>query len=84
MAQPPAGVEHSPFERSSQPKEALVTNPGYRDPSMDYPPTRPTFRMLLVAVAVVAVAVAILNWSQVSAFAHISQIENEIEHVIGL
>jgi hypothetical protein len=40
--------------------------------------------MLLVAVAVVAVAVAIVNWSQVSAYAHISQIENEIEHVVGL
>ncbi|HTP92770.1 MAG TPA: hypothetical protein VMJ52_13590 [Xanthobacteraceae bacterium] len=65
-----------------------MTNPGYRDPSRDYPPTRPTFRMLLAAVAVVAVAVVILNWSQVAAFAqfsqHVSQIENEIEHVIGL
>jgi hypothetical protein len=25
-----------------------------------------------------------LNWSQVSAFAHISQIEAEIEHAVGL
>jgi hypothetical protein len=39
---------------------------------------------LLAAVAVVAVAVAMLNWTQVSAYAHISQIENEIEHVVGL
>jgi hypothetical protein len=61
-----------------------VTNPEYRDPSREYPPTRPTLRILLAAVAVVAVAAAILNWSQVSAFAHISQIENEIEHVVGI
>jgi len=30
------------------------------------------------------VAVVILNWSQVSAFAHINQIETEIEHAVGL
>ena len=61
-----------------------MTNPEYRDPSLDYPPSRPTFKILLVAAAVVAVAIMILNWSQVSAFAHIAQIESEIEHVIGL
>jgi hypothetical protein len=61
-----------------------VTRPDYRDPSREYPPTRPTWRILLAAVAVVAVAVAMLNWTQVSAYAHISQIENEIEHVVGL
>jgi hypothetical protein len=59
-----------------------VTNPSYRDPSKDYPPTRPTLRMLLAALAVVAVAAAFLNWSQVSAFTHISQIETEIVHVL--
>jgi len=61
-----------------------VTNPEYRDPSLEYPPSRPTFKMLLIALAVVAVVIVILNWSQVSAVAHIAQIESEIEHVIGL
>ncbi len=61
-----------------------MTGPDHHDPSLDYPPTRPTLRMLFVAAAVVAVVVVILNWSQVSAYAHISQIEAEIEHVIGL
>jgi hypothetical protein len=65
-------------------EEALMTNPEYRDPSYAYPPTRPTLKMLAVAAAVVAVAVVILNWSQVSAFAHINQIEAEIEHAVGL
>lgn len=61
-----------------------MTNPSYRDPSTDYPPTRPTLKLLLAAVAVVAVAVVFLNWSQVSAFAHFNQIEMELEHVAGL
>ncbi|MGA3310958.1 MAG: hypothetical protein ABSD08_20455 [Xanthobacteraceae bacterium] len=61
-----------------------MTNPEHRDPSLDYPSSRPTFKMLLIAVAIVAVAVVVLNWSQVSAFAHIGQIETEIEHVVGL
>lgn len=61
-----------------------MTDPSYHDPSREFPPTRPTFRMLLVALAVVAVAVAIVNWSQVSTFTHFTQIENEIEHVAGL
>jgi hypothetical protein len=61
-----------------------VTNPEFHDPSLDYPPTRPTLKMLLVAVAVVIVAVVILNWSQLSAEAHIGQIEAEIEHAVGL
>jgi hypothetical protein len=59
-----------------------VTNPEYRDPSREYPPTRPTWRILLAAAAVVAVAMVILNWTQVSASAHISQIESEIAHVL--
>ncbi len=61
-----------------------MTNPEYRDPSLDYPPSRPTFKMLLIALTVVAVGIVIVNWSQVSAFAHIAQIESEIEHVVGL
>ena len=61
-----------------------MTNPEYRDPSLDYPPSRPTVKMLLIAVAFVAVVIVILNWSQVSAFAHMAQIELEIERVIGL
>jgi len=66
------------------PREALVTKPEYHDPSTDYPPSRPTLKMMLVAVAVVAVAVFIFNWAQVSAFAHINQIETLIEYAVGL
>jgi len=55
-----------------------------RDPSADYPPTRPTFKMLLVAIVVVAAAAVLVNWSQVAAFAHINQIEAKIEHAVGL
>lgn len=61
-----------------------MTNPDYHDPSLDYPPTRPTWRLLLAAAAVVAVAVVLLNWSQVSANASVRQIEAEIEHAVGL
>jgi hypothetical protein len=59
-----------------------VTNPNYRDPSKDYPPTRPTWRMILAALVVVAVAATFLNWRQVSVFTHVSQIETEIAHVL--
>ena len=41
-------------------------------------------RLLLFGLAVVAVAAALLNRSQLSAFAPISKIENEIERVVGL
>lgn len=61
-----------------------MTNPEFHDPSLDYPPSRPTFKMLLVAVAVVAVAVVILNWPQLSANPRIGQIKAEIEHAVGL
>lgn len=83
MVQPSNAVEHCLLNRSRM-REAFVTNPEYRDPSLEYPPTRPTWRILLAAVAVVAVAIVILNWSQLSAYAHVSQIENEIEQVVGL
>jgi DNA-binding transcriptional regulator of glucitol operon len=59
-----------------------MTNPSYRDPSKEYPPTRPTWRMMLAALVVVAAAAAFLNWPQVSAFAHVSQIETELAHVL--
>jgi len=61
-----------------------MTNPGLHDPSFDYPPSRPTPRMLLLAAAVAALAVVLVNWSQVRAFAHVAQIEREIEHAVGL
>jgi hypothetical protein len=61
-----------------------MTQPGYRDPSTEYPPTRPTWRTALAALAVLAAGAAIVNWAQVSAYAHVSQLESEIEHVVGL
>jgi hypothetical protein len=51
----------------------------YRDPSIEYPPTRPTLKLILMAIAVVCAGAILLNWSQVSAFAHIAQ----IEHAVG-
>ncbi len=61
-----------------------MTRPRYRDPSDDYPPSRPTFKMLFIAFAVVAVAVVIVNWPQVSADTHIAQLETKIASVTGL
>jgi hypothetical protein len=52
----------------------------YRDPSLEYPPTRPTVRLVLMAIAVACAGAIMVNWAQVSAFAHIAQ----IEHAIGL
>lgn len=51
----------------------------YRDPSLEYPPTRPTIKLVLMALAVVCAGAILLNWSQVSAFAHIAT----IEHAVG-
>lgn len=59
-----------------------MPDPNYRDPSLDYPPSRPTWRMLLIALAVAALAAVLVNWPR--AYAHIGQIETEIEHVVGL
>jgi hypothetical protein len=61
-----------------------VTTPEYRDPSYDYPPSRPTLKMLLIALAVVAAAVVIVNWPQLSANPRVVQIEAKIQHVTGL
>jgi hypothetical protein len=61
-----------------------MTRADYRDPSREYPPSRPTLRMVVIAVVVIAAALVIGNWPQVTAAAHISQIENEIEQVVGL
>jgi hypothetical protein len=61
-----------------------VTTPACRDPSDDYPPSRPTLKMLLVALAVVAAAVVILNWPQLSANPHVVQIKADIQHAVGL
>lgn len=64
-----------------------MTRPDYRDQSREYPPSRPTFRMVVIAVAVIAAALVIGNWPQVATAVHISQIsqlENEIEQVVGL
>ena len=51
----------------------------YHDPSMENPPTRPTVRLILMALVVICAGAIMLNWTQVSAFAHIAQ----IEHAIG-
>ncbi len=61
-----------------------MTSPDNHDPSSDYPPSRPTLKMLFGAVAVVIAAILLVNWTQVSAYAHISQIRAEIEHLTGL
>jgi hypothetical protein len=59
------------------------TPPVDRDPSAAYPPSRPTWRMLFIALAIAAVAVLLLNWPQVSSFAHLAQIQSQIEHAVG-
>jgi hypothetical protein len=51
----------------------------YRDPSIENPPTRPTVRLILMGLAVLCAGAILLNWAQVSAFAHIAQ----IEHAVG-
>ncbi len=41
-----------------------------KDPSAGYPPTRPTLPLLAVALVAVLGVLAVIDWSQVSAFAH--------------
>ncbi len=57
--------------------------PGDRDPSAAYPPSRPTWRMLFIALAITAVAVVLLNWPKVSSFAHLAELQSQIEHAVG-
>jgi hypothetical protein len=84
MARSAEAVEHFVFDRAPDFREPPVIRPDRPDPSMDYPPTRPTWRMLLAAIAVVAAGVLVVNWAQVSAYVHISQIEAEFAQVTGL
>jgi hypothetical protein len=56
--------------------EILMTDPNaWRNPSEDYPPSRPGPLMFLGAAVVLAVGAVIANWAAVSAFAHIPQIK---------
>jgi len=50
------------------------SNP-WRNPSEDYPPSRPGKMMFLGAAVVCAVGAVIANWVAISAFAHIPQIK---------
>ena len=49
------------------------------DPAADHEPSRPDAKWMTIAVIVVIFGLAIANWSQVSAFAHLPQ----IEHALG-
>jgi hypothetical protein len=69
-------IPHRNFRSSG---DAMPISHERHDPSDEFPPTRPTPKMLLMALVVVAIGAAVLNWSQVSAFAHIPQ----IEHALG-
>jgi hypothetical protein len=50
------------------------SNP-WRNPSEDYPPSRPGRMVFLGAAVVCAVGAVIANWVAISAFAHIPQIK---------
>jgi hypothetical protein len=47
----------------------------WRNPSEDYPPTRPGRSVFLGAAVVLAVGAVIVNWAAISSFAHVQQIK---------
>lgn len=61
---------------SKPPKEIQMAPPRNPEPE----PTRPTWKMLLFLVGAVLMAEAVYHWSDISAYAHLPQ----IEHSLGL
>jgi hypothetical protein len=54
------------------------SNQAWRNPSEDFPPSRPGRMVFLGAVVVCGVGVAIANWAQISSFAHIPEIKTAL------
>jgi len=57
-----------------------VSNSPSNSPKPEPAPTRPTWKMALIAAAAILVGEAAYHWSDISANAHIQQ----IEHILGL
>lgn len=64
----------------NEPKEYDPAYDPALDPAADHEPTRPNARYITFALLVVLFAVLFSNWSSVSSFAHIPQ----IEHALGI
>ncbi len=49
-----------------------------RNPSDDYPPTRPSAFLVILVVGLTVAVLGIENWSDLSPFAHIPRIERAL------
>ena len=50
----------------------------WRNPSEDYPPTRPGRAIFFGAAVVCAVGAVVMNWTAISSFAHVPQIKSAL------
>jgi hypothetical protein len=50
----------------------------WRNPSEDYPPSRPGLMIFLGAAVIIGVGAIIVNWAAISAFAHIPEIKSAL------
>ena len=50
----------------------------WRNPSEDYPATRPGWSVFLGAAVVCAVGAVVVNWAAISSFAHVQDIKTAL------
>jgi hypothetical protein len=60
--------------------ESFMTdsNDAWRNPSEDYPPSRPGRMVFLGAAVVCGVGAVIVNWAAISEFAHVPEIKTAL------
>jgi hypothetical protein len=49
-----------------------------RNPSDDYPPTRPPAILVIIVLCLIVAVLGVENWRDVSSFAHVAQIEKAL------
>jgi hypothetical protein len=50
----------------------------WRNPSEDYPPSRPGRSVFFGAAVIVAVGAVVVNWAAISSFAHVQDIKTAL------
>jgi hypothetical protein len=56
----------------------MTDSNAWRNPSEDFPPSRPGKLVFLGAAVACVVGVLIVNWAAVSSFAHVAQIKTAL------
>ncbi len=62
----------------SGPDTSQTPTPSGKNPSDEYPPTRPGPILIIIALVLVVAGFSVENWADLSAWAHFTQIEKAL------